>query len=480
MWILVRAWAVFLSSVVLLGTVAYATPSPTFSQAGLRAARDLVADYYAGDGKWRTCNRDECATSNSDWGVDAATSTLYLRWSQTHNPQIAQLMSQLIATSPHYGAPCRTGPCPNWSDTPAWDAVADMREFDVLHDPTALANAEAALAYVEQSSAFLTGSCSDIPFQHPPQDRSRVKTLETTANMVKADLLVYKATNDDAYLRAARTGYDAARRHYLDPALPLYTVHVTDDGQSCTQVPRRFFASVNGDMISNGIELWRLTGERHFADEALATAHAVDDQLSDDRGVFSNVQGENDVVEPLVEAMLDLAQAQHLQFARNWLIRNASAALSSRAGDGSFPRFFDGPPQDMSSIWESNGGFALEIAAAAVAPDDAAVPSDAWGPGHDATVDVTSLPATVTVDGDGVALVGTISPLCEHGHVRVLVDGVETTDHTGLWQNASMPRGRSVLFAWRWNTPGHHTITLEPGDAAAATANALSISVVTK
>ena len=480
MWFLVRAWAALLSGVLLYGTVALADPTPTFAQAGIRAAGDLVSAFYAGDGKWRTCDRSDCSTSNSDWGVDAATYSLYLEWTQTHDVKTMRLMSQLSATSPHYGAPCESGPCQNWSDTPAWDAVADMREFDVLHDSQALHNAEAALAYVQQSRAFMSGACSDLPYQRPPQSGSHIKTLETTANAVKADVLVYEATHDASYLDAARTGYDAARRYFLDPDLPLYTVQVSDYGQACLLVSRRFFASVNGDMIWNGVELWRVTGDRHFADEALATAHAVDSDLSDNRGVFANVQGENDVEEPLVEAMLDLAQRQNLTFARNWLIRNAAAALSARSGDGSFSRFFDGPPQRTTSIWETNGGVALEIAAAAVAPDVPAVPLDGWDPGTDKSVTVTSLPATITVDGSGIALVGTMSPLCEHGHVRVLIDGSETVDQTGLWQNPSMPSGPSVLFAWRWSEAGHHTITLEPGDEGAATPNALSLESYVK
>jgi hypothetical protein len=476
MWFLVRAWAALLSGLVFFAAAAaYADPVPTFSEAGARAAHDLVSAFYTGDGKWRTCNREECATLNSDWGADAATYALYLRWTQSHDASVASLLSQLTATSPRYGEPCRNGPCPNWSDTPAWDAVAALREYEVSHDQQALANAQAALAYVQTSTAFFRGACPDIPYQHPPQDASHVKTLETTANAVKADLLAYKATNDATYLKAARDGYDSARRYYLDPQLPLYTVHVVDDGVTCSQVPHRFFASVNGDMIWNGIELWRLTGETHYINEALATANAVDNNLGDNRGIFANLQGENDVEEPLVEAMLDLAQREHLAFAQEWLLRNASAALGARARDGSFSRFFDGPPQGTTSIWETNGGASLEIAAATIAPQMPAVANNGWAPGRDVSVNITSLPATITVDGSGVALVGTMTRLCEHGHVRVLIDGVQTTDHTGLWQNPSMPSGPSVLFAWRWAEPGHHTITLEPGDSDAATPNAISL-----
>jgi len=51
------------------------------------------------------------------------------------------------------------------------------------------------------------------------------------------------------------------------------------------------------------------------------------------------------------------------------------------------------------------------------------------------------------------------------GHARVFVDGHETFDRTGIWQNKSSSGLRlpgSVLFAWRWPRPGSHTIRFAP------------------
>jgi hypothetical protein len=301
-----------------------------------------------------------------------------------------------------------------------------------------------------------------------PAADSRVKSIETDANLIKASLLLYYATNQQSYLDDAAARYDAARKFYLDARVPLYTVHVIDDGTQCTQVDRRFFASVNGDMIWNGLQLSRLTGQQHYHDEALATARAVDSNLSDSRGVFADLQGENDVVEPLVEAMFDLAAHERMSFAREWLLRNAAAALAARNPDGTFPRFFDGPSQSVTSIWESNGGLALEIAAAALNPDGIAAETDAWDDGESIGDPITTLPATIAFYGSGIALVGTATKAVQKQHVRVFVDGVETFDRTGLWQNASMPNKDSVLFAWRWPEPGAHTIRLEPGDPSQA------------
>jgi hypothetical protein len=456
-------------------SVARAAVLPTFSSAGADATATLLDVYYAGKGMWRTCNQAACRTSDSDWGADSATFTLFLRWSTTHGSKLAAIASDLLAAGPRYPERCTSRPCPAWSDTPSWDAVAFMREAQMLGgDPTAVSRAEAAFHYATASAAFEGGACPSIPYQLPQPSRHRVKTLETDANLIKAGILLYRATREGSYLGDALQRYAADRKYFLDSAVPLYTVHVLDENGACTQTARRFFASVNGNMIWNGIQLWQLTQRREFYDEAIATARAVDAALSDDRGIFVDLQGENDVVEPLVEAMYDLAKNERLAFARTWILRNAAAALSARAADGTFSRFFDGPPQRTTSIWESNGGLALEIAAAGLEPDGSPISDGGWRAGRIAGVILTELPATIAFEGSGIALVGTIGASCETAHLRVFVDGVETFDRTGLWQNHNMPAGNSVRFAWRWVVPGKHTVRIESSDPA-PTANVIHL-----
>jgi hypothetical protein len=252
--------------------------------------------------------------------------------------------------------------------------------------------------------------------------------------------------------------------------VPLYTVYVFDDGETCEQLQHRFYASVNGNMIDVGLRLYDATGESSYLHEAIETAEAVDEKLSDERGIFVDQQAENDVTEPLVEAMFDLAREQGQAFARDWILRNAQAALSSRAADG-FSRFFDGPPpQGPITAWQTNGGFALMIAAAALEPNG--VPTvDGWQGATFVADNVTSLPATIDFTGSSIALVGTIGEeCCERGHARVFIDGVETFDHRGIWQNKSSADchlENSILFAWRWDRPGRHTLRFEPGLANA-------------
>ena len=162
------------------------------------------------------------------------------------------------------------------------------------------------------------------------------------------------------------------------PERALYTVYVFDDGQACAPLPHRFFASVNGVMIEAGLKLGAATGDGRYAHEARATARAIH-ALDDGRGILADLQAENDVVEPLVVAMLQLARGGDA-FAREWIVRNAAAAANARrTSDGTYGGFSTGPPPAaIVTAWQTNGGLAIEIAAGALAPDGAREAGDPW------------------------------------------------------------------------------------------------------
>jgi hypothetical protein len=464
--VLLRAAATGLLALALSASAPAAAPT-TFADAGARALETLLSTYYDGSGGWRLCDRPDCGSSSGDWGADSLTYALALRQQTASDASIPPVLAALVASLPTYGAPCGLPDCGSWSDNPLWDSIAAARIYAITHDPAALQKAQAAFAFVEQSNAFALGACPDIRYQQPAGHDNRLKTLETDANGIKAAILLYRATGDSSYLTTATTRYAAVRAHFLDPSVPLYSVYVFDDGSSCTQVPRRFFASVNGDMIWSGLELSKITGRASYLDDALATAHAVVTDLSDPAGVFADLQAENDIVEPLVEAMYALATEDSAAFARTWIIRNAAAALSARTADGSFGRFFDGPPPTVFvTQWQTNGGLALEIAAAALDPAGTAPAGGAWNGARRVSRSVGPS-GSITFRGSGIALLGTLGEsCCEPGHARVLVDGRETFDGTGIWQNKSSSGKRipgAILFAWRWPNPGRHTISFAPG-----------------
>jgi hypothetical protein len=457
-----------LAGVLLACAHAPLAASPTYAALAGDAVSSMLRGYYAGGGLWRDCPETRCSVHNGDWGSDALTNTLYLRWKTSRDPSVAPILSALSGSARLYDAPCTGARCQLWSDAPMWDSVAASRERDVLNgDPRSLEKAVAAFWAVEGSRVYGLGACPSIRYQRPFGRGDHLKTLETDSNGIKAALLLYRATHERRYLSIARARYHAVRRYFLDPGVPLYTVYVFDDGRHCRQAPQRYFASVNGNMIWNGLELARATGNPVYRSQAFATARAVVAELSDANGIFTDLQAENDLEEPLVEAMLDLATGEHQIFARRWLLVNAAAAYSARRNDGTYGRFFDGPPPAAAeTAWETSGAFAAQIAAASLAPS-ATVPPAAWDRATFVSREITQMPATIRFHGSGIALIGTIGEICcQPGHARILLDGVETTNRIGIWQNKSSS-GRSfpnsVLFAWRWRTAGSHEITFLPG-----------------
>ena len=444
-------------------------PARSFGSAADASLATLEHTVYQTPGRWNLCIPNTCGSAVRDWGADALTYTLFLRWKIAHDGSIRPLMSALAASAPSYRS-CRLPACGTWSDIPLWDSIALAREFEITRDSDALMKARRAFAYVDDSNAFARGACPAIDYQRPSGGHTALKTLETDSNYIKAALLLQRWTGDRRYLDKAVRKYAAVRRYFLDPTIPLYSVYVFDDGRHCTPLTHRFYASVNGNMIYSGLALAALTGHAGYARDAFATARAVARNLNDDAGMYADLQADNDVVEPLVEAMYDLAAEHNSGFARDWLLANAAVAVP--AANGAYGRFYDGPPPAaVVSAWSANGGFALAIAAGALAPGRPAPASHAWDTAYFVAHSISAVPSTIAFHGRAIALIGTIGDTCcEPGHVRVIVDGRETLDGTGIWQNKSpalhaLPN--SVLFSWRWARGGAHTITFAPGVANA-------------
>jgi len=445
------------------------TPSgPTFTGTGNRAASTLLHTYYTGHGKWRACDVRRCDAANVDWGDDSLTYALVLRESATNNSKLRGVLNALTRTAATYRAPCRQiSGCTLLSDMPEWDAVALADEYQLTKNSAALAKSEAAFGAVAGSPVYSGGACPAILYQKPGGGDTHAKTLESQANAVKAALLLYSATHSSSYLAYAIAAYDAARSYFLDPRTALYTVYVIDDGHVCRQVPHRFFASVNGLMIWNGVELSQDTGQISYLQQAIETATTVDSNLSDGRGIYADMQAENDVEEPLIEGMFALA-LRGQGFARSWLLRNAAAALSARTRNGSFGRFVDGPPPATEvTAWQTNGGLALEIAAAALAPGQSVKLARPWSNAKLVQRQITKLPSALSFRGSGIALLGTLGEqCCTSGHARVSIDGHQTVDETGIWQNKDAigyPIPDTILFTWRWPSVGRHRLRFLPG-----------------
>lgn len=428
--------------------------------------------WYAGGSRFRECS--DCTTLvASDWGADSLIDVLYERWLLTRDLSVKKTFKRIVA-----GEPGNT--LGGFSDVPMWDAVAAIRAYDVTRDPRALREAEREYHALATSPDFALDPCPAIDAQIRRGGGGGIRTLETDANRILAAVSIAQRSSDAGerarLLAEAKRLYGAVRTVFLDSKLPLYSVYAFPVHGRCVQdPPRQFFASVNGRMIEAGLALSVATHERQYADEARASGNAVS-LLADARGIFVDQQAQNDVVAPLVLAMLALSAHGDVN-AATWVVRNALAAASARDARGSYARFFDGPPPPRNgnvSIFETNGGFALMVAAGALAPSRR-VSRDAWSRARVDTVSLTSAPARYRFTGSGIAFIGALPRKgssecrrmtvgdCEGGRVGVRLDGRHIVDRVGIWQGkAQVGSAATVLFAWRWPRRASHVIDFDP------------------
>ncbi len=439
---------------------------PSYATLAARSIHLLETSYYNGSGLWHMCLPvGICSTKNRDWGADALSNVLYFRWLLSRDQSVLPFMRALSQTARLW----KRGDVLS-SDSVTWDAVADVHLYLATGSQAALTKAEAALTFVDTEPGLATGACPTIDYQWPYAQRGDLKTIETGSNYIKAAILLYQITGTRHYLVAARQQYGQIRKYFLDRRLQLYSSYLFDNGTTCRVLPGQFFASVNGNMIWAGSQLAAITGNGSYLSQAIATARAVRTRLSDGAGIFADLQADNDIVEPLIEAMYQLATTDGVHFAARWLLTNASAAGADVNSPGQFGRFFDGPPPaSLATAWQINGGIALMVAAAALRPAGVPAHPGFWQ-GARLVVDSQTLTrggvVRVAFTGRAIAIIGTIGArCCTRGHANVFVDGVRTTNRVGIWQNYSSPSRQQpgqVLFAWRWRTAGRHVITIRP------------------
>jgi hypothetical protein len=445
-------------------------PTTTFRQASDAALETMEKLFFDPIGEWNMCVPTLCEIpyTDFDWGADSSTDALYMRWTFVHDPAIPPMMTALNTNGLTYGT-CTADLCPSWSDVPMWDTIAAVHMYQVLGDPKILARAKLAFTYVDTATEFKLGACPTVDYQAARGGTNNLKTLESDSNYIKAALLLHEQDPNGGYLAKAVAQYANVRPLFLDPDVPLYTVWLIDDGTTCPQIPHRFYASVNGNMIWAGVTLAAATGQSSYMDDAVATAQAFAQKMNDNAGIYADLQSDDDVEQPLIEGMYLLATQGKQAFARDWLLTNARALTNARLPSGAYGRFFDGPapPADVTE-WQSNGGLALAFVAGELDPTGIASDgADPWAGAISVADDFTALPTSIQFTGKAIAVYGTLGEdCCTVGHARVFIDGAETFDQRGVWQNEvnnlqSVPD--SILFAWRWPTSGKHTIEFQPG-----------------
>ena len=360
-------------------------PKITFAQASEAAFTTLITQFYnsndlRSDGSyWNYASpRREAVravlTGSPDNGTYLLAFLYSLNSSPTTHQMISSAMKNLNEGRPRIYLPCTTVPetCVHKSDVTQWDAVAALRELSVIGNvpiatgstATTLSRAIDDFNYVDGAPfnvpnvGFAFGACPSINYQQSDGSRQPDQDMETDSNYIKAAILLsqYYASLGNvsnyrslaqSYLNKAVSKYQAVKKVFADSTVggipALYTVYVVDNGSTCAQIPQRFYASVNGNMIWNGWELASMVTDgtaANYRSDAVATAKAVLDNLSDLMGIYENLESGCDVAEPLVEAMYKLAtDSVHPQaFAKAWILSNAGIVAANVRSDGTYNR----------------------------------------------------------------------------------------------------------------------------------------------
>ncbi len=307
----------------------------TFALAGTLATDTLLKRFSTGRGSWALCSPSLCGSADQDWGADSLTYTLALRERTRPAPALLRTLAQLALAAPRYPAACSGRSCVGWSDVPSGmrsPSRASTRPH-TSRGPSRRRRRPSRSSRTRPCTravrALRSGTSS------PTEAANDLKTLETDGNAIKAALLLYA--------RAARRRIPRDRRAPLCGGPKLLSrprgrrstpTYVFDNGAHCAQLPHRFFASGNGNMIWNGVRALtasrveqRLPGRgdcrRRVRSRSTSSTAAASLLTSRPRTTSSS---------RLSRRMDVLAAEAHGGFARHWILtKRRSGARCSHA-----------------------------------------------------------------------------------------------------------------------------------------------------
>jgi hypothetical protein len=229
-----------------------------------------------------------------------------------------------------------TGPGgPKYYDDNDWVGIELARLYKVNHDPSALGNAEAIMAFEMdgwQGSPEL-GCPGGLPFSNAAENTDR--NTVTTAPAAELAVQLYRITANVQYLQFAEMAYNWVRACLLQPS-QLYADHVNRSGV----VEPTLWSYNQGTMIGAGTLLYQATGNSGYLYQARQTAQAArayftPERLGAENPFFPSVYFRNlmyldsvthDPPGPkIAQAYVDYAW-QHLRLANNQFVAGSPAS----------------------------------------------------------------------------------------------------------------------------------------------------------
>jgi hypothetical protein len=151
-----------------------------------------------------------------------------------------------------------------------WIGIELVRAYELTHDPTVLAGAEAVMAF--EMAGWDTNpehACpGGIPFSNSTENNDR--NTVTTAPAAELGAQLYRVTGNAQYLQFAVKAYEWVRRCLLAPS-SLYADHISPRGT----VEPMLWSYNQGTMIGAGALLYQATGNSGYLYDARQSARAA-------------------------------------------------------------------------------------------------------------------------------------------------------------------------------------------------------------
>jgi hypothetical protein len=151
-----------------------------------------------------------------------------------------------------------------------WVGIELVRMYQLTHQTSLLGSAEGIMAFEMAGWQERPGLACEggIPFSNAYDNGER--NTVTTAPAAELGTLLYRYTNNVAYLQFAEKAYEWVRRCLQQP-VNLYADHIGDRGV----VETRLWSYNQGSMIGAGTLLYQATGNSAYLYQARQTANAA-------------------------------------------------------------------------------------------------------------------------------------------------------------------------------------------------------------
>jgi Glycosyl hydrolase family 76 len=164
-----------------------------------------------------------------------------------------------------------------------WVGIELVRLYGLTHKEALLGSAEGIMAFEMAGWQERPGLACEggLPFSNAASNGER--NTVTTAPAAELGVLLYKVTNNAAYLQFAEKAYEWVRRCLQQPA-NLYADHIGNKGV----VEPTLWSYNEGSMMGAGTLLYQATGNSAFLYEARQTAKAALEYFTLERLVSEN------------------------------------------------------------------------------------------------------------------------------------------------------------------------------------------------